>query len=144
VLAGTQRESRPDSESDKDLFTVLKECNSTIPVVVISTKVDTLKDTYRGQEVGKLSFEELADKKVSGILEAKLASRVGTFKKKIEAAFKKTSQGYRNMAGPIFTSTGEYRSAFLHSKQRTDVQQRIRNPSRILLASRTTILTMTK
>jgi GTP-binding protein EngB required for normal cell division len=82
VLAGTQRESRPDSESDKDLFTVLNECKSTIPVVVICTKVDTLKDTYRGQEFAKLSFAELADKNLPAILEAKIAIRVENFEKK--------------------------------------------------------------
>ncbi|KAH4218591.1 hypothetical protein HBI56_231570 [Parastagonospora nodorum] len=110
VLAGTQRESRPDSESDKDLFTVLNECKSTIPVVVICTKVDTLKDTYRGQEFAKLSSAELADKNLPAILEARIAIRVENFKKKIETAFKKTSQGYPYMAGPVFTSEMEQKS----------------------------------
>ena len=116
MLAGTQRESRPDSESDKDLFTVLNECKSTIPVVVICTKVDTLKDTYRGQEFAKLSSAELADKNLPAILEARIAIRVENFKKKIETAFKKTAQGYPYMAGPVFTSESEYHFAFPHSR----------------------------
>jgi len=104
ILAGSERESRPARESDRDLFRVLNECKSTIPVVVICSKVDLLRATYKGQVPEEENDDQLTYKERRRFVDARVAERVDLFKAKIKEAFVDTSQGYPCMAGPIFTS----------------------------------------
>jgi hypothetical protein len=108
ILAGPERESRPDCESDKDLFKVLNECKSTIPVVVICSKVDRLRAMYRGEVDEEVNDDQLTDKERRRVVDAKVTERVDLFKATIEKALVKTSQGYPYMAGPIFTSESKH------------------------------------
>ncbi|CAN9146398.1 unnamed protein product [Alternaria alternata] len=110
ILAGPERESRPDCESDKDLFKVLNECKSTIPVVVICSKVDRLRAMYRGEVDEEVNDDQLTDKERRRVVDAKVTERVDLFKATIEKALVKTSQGYPYMAGPIFTSEKDAKS----------------------------------
>ncbi|CAN9144840.1 unnamed protein product [Alternaria alternata] len=108
--SGPERESRPDCESDKDLFKVLNECKSTIPVVVICSKVDRLRAMYRGEVDEEVNDDQLTDKERRRVVDAKVTERVDLFKATIEKALVKTSQGYPYMAGPIFTSEKDAKS----------------------------------
>lgn len=106
IAAGSNGDSRPGCESDADLFAVLNECKSTIPVIVVCTKIDELKKSlYKGQEFGLRDIRQLSGDDF-GNIEDKVANRVATFKVKIISAFVKNSQQYRYMGGPTFASKG--------------------------------------
>ncbi|KAI4661132.1 uncharacterized protein J4E79_004943 [Alternaria viburni] len=104
ILAGPERESRPACESDEDLFKVLNKCKSTIPVVVICSKVDKLRAMYKGEEDEEEYDDQLTYEERRRFVDARVAERVDLFKAKIKEAFVNTSKGYPCMAGPIFTS----------------------------------------
>ena len=108
ILAGPERESRPACESDQDLFKVLNKCKSTIPVVVICSKVDRLRAMYKGEEDEEEYDDQLTYEERRRFVDARVSERVDLFKAKIKEAFVNTSQGYPCMAGPIFTSESKH------------------------------------